>query len=120
MTIADCTTDNGLHGRLVVGTQVEVADIEGLAAKLPALAVTLSRAGAVVDRGMGANVLGSPLESLGYLVGLLAKQDGAPPLQKGEVVTTGVLTDAHPVKPGEVWSTAFEGLPLHGLTIEFT
>jgi 2-keto-4-pentenoate hydratase len=120
MTIADCTTDNGLHARLVVGTKLEVADIEGLREKLPALAVTLSRAGAVVDRGVGANVLGSPLESLGYLVGLLAKQEGAPPLQAGEVVTTGVLTDAHPVKPGEVWSTAFEGLPLHGLTVEFT
>ena len=120
MTIADCTTDNGLHGRLVVGTKVEVADIPGLAEKLPALQVTLSRAGAVVDRGVGANVLGSPLESLGYLVGLLAKDPEAPPLQAGDVVTTGVLTDAHPVKPGEVWSTALEGLPLNGLTIEFS
>lgn len=120
VTIADCTTDNGLHGRLVVGTQIKIADIDKLAEKLPALAVTLSRGGTVVDRGIGANVLGSPLESLGYLVGLLARQEGAPPLQEGEVVTTGVLTDAHPVKPGEVWSTAFEGLPLHGLTVEFT
>lgn len=120
VTIADCTTDNGLHGRLIVGTQVEVESIDGLAEKLPALAVELSRAGQVVDRGMGANVLGSPLESLGYLVDLLSRQPDAPPLAAGEVVTTGVLTDAHPVAPGETWSTALAGLPLRGLTIEFS
>ena len=117
MTIADCTTDNGLHGRLIVGTQVAVAGIDGLAEKLPALEVTLSRAGVVVDRGVGANVLGSPLESLGYLADLLSRQPEAPPLAAGEIVTTGVLTDAHSVRPGEVWSTAVDGLPLHGLTI---
>ena len=120
VTITDCTADNGLHGRLIVGTRVEIAGIDGIAEKLPALAVTLSRAGAVVDRGVGANVLGSPLESLGYLVDLLSKQPEAPPLGAGEVVTTGVLTDAHPVKPGEIWTTALTGLPLHGITIEFS
>ena len=120
VTIADCAADNGLHGRLVVGTQIPVAGIDGLAEQLPAVEVALSRAGVVVDRGVGANVLGSPLESLGYLVGILSKQPEAPPLCAGEVVTTGVLTDAHPVKPGEVWTTAFEGLPLHGLTVEFS
>jgi 2-oxo-3-hexenedioate decarboxylase len=120
MTIADCTTDNGLHGRLVVGTQLEISSLDALVEQLPALEVTLSRRGEVVDRGVGANVLGSPLESLGYLVDLLSKQPEAPPLRAGEVVTTGVLTDAHPVKAGEVWTTAFVGLPLRGLTVEFT
>ena len=117
--LADCATDNGLHGRLVVGTRIGVADLDGLADRLPGLHVTLRRAGEVVDRGVGANVLGSPLESLGCLVDLLARQPEAPPLRAGEVVTTGVLTDAHPVKPGETWSTVLEGLPLPGLTIEF-
>ena len=37
----------------------------------------------------------------------------------GEIVTTGVLTDAHPVAPGEIWSTAISGLPLAGLAIAF-
>ena len=118
--IADCTADNGLHGRLVVGPPIEVAGLLGLAEKLPALEVVLRQGEREVDRGVGANVLGSPLESLGYLVGLLSRQPDAPPLVAGEVVTTGVLTDAQPVAPGEVWSTSLTGLPLHGLTVEFS
>jgi 2-oxo-3-hexenedioate decarboxylase len=68
---------------------------------------------------VGANVLGSPLVSLGYLVDLLKKQPDAEPLRAGEIVTTGVLTDAHPVAPGETWHTEISGLPLEGLAIAF-
>src|SRR5678815_3848755 len=35
VTISDCTADNGLHGRLVIGTPVPVEKIAGLAAALP-------------------------------------------------------------------------------------
>ena len=42
------------------------------------------------------------------------------PLAAGEIVTTGVLTDAHSVSPGETWSTEIAGLPLPGLRITFT
>lgn len=118
--VADCGADNGLHGRLVVGTQVKVVEIEGLADRLPAVEVELAHDGHVVDRGVGVNVLGSPLASLGYLVDLLSRQPDAPPLAAGEVVTTGVLTDAHPVTPGQRWSTSLRGLPLPGLTVEFS
>src|SRR5574341_1089427 len=117
VTIADCCADNGLHGRLIVGTPFRVEEIPGLADLLPAAEVTLRRNEAIVDRGRGENVLGSPLLALAHLVEVLARQPEAPPLAAGEVVTTGVLTDAHPVRPGETWSTAFEGLPLPGLTV---
>lgn len=115
-TISDCTADNGLHGRLVVGSPVPFTDPD----KLPQVETRLFREGKLVDRGTGANVLGSPLLSLGYLVELLARQPGAMPLAPGEIVTTGVLTDAHPVSPGETWSTEITGLPLPGLRITFT
>lgn len=118
--IADCTADNGLHGRLIVGTSVPVAELGDLAARLPALEVTLSRAGQAVDHGIGANVLDSPLNALAFLVEVLAKQPDAPPLAAGEIITTGTLTDAHPVAPGETWSTSLSGLPLAGLTIDFS
>ena len=120
VTISDCMADNGLHGRLVVGTPLAVEKIPDLIEKLPAVEALLLRSGKRVDRGTGANVLGSPLLSLGHLVELLARQPGAPPLAAGEIVTTGVLTDAHPVSPGETWSTEITGLPLPGLRITFT
>jgi 2-keto-4-pentenoate hydratase len=118
-TIADCTADNGLHGRLVVGTPVLVGDVAGLVEKLPLAEARLYKAGRMVDKGVGANVLGSPLLSLGHLVELLGKQPEAAPLGAGEIVTTGVLTDAHPVAAGESWHTEISGLPLKGLRISF-
>ena len=120
VTLSDCTADNGLHGRLVVGTPVPLEKAPHLMERLPALEARLLRSGKLVDRGTGANVLGSPLLSLGHLVELLASQPGAPPLAAGEIVTTGVLTDAHPVSPGETWSTEITGLPLPGLRVTFT
>jgi 2-oxo-3-hexenedioate decarboxylase len=119
VTIADCTADNGLHGRLVVGTPVPVAGLAGLAEKLPLLEAKLFHGARQVDRGVGANVLGSPLLALAHLMDLLRKQSGAPPLAVGEIVTTGVLTDAHPVGRGETWHTELAGLPLPGLKISF-
>jgi 2-oxo-3-hexenedioate decarboxylase len=115
VTIADCTADNGLHGRLVVGTPIPMQDPE----KLPRVEAKLFKGEELKDRGLGANVLGSPLVSLGYLVDLLGKQPDAEPLRAGEIITTGVLTDAHPVAPGETWRTQIEGLPLQGLEIFF-
>ena len=120
MKIADCTAANGMHGRLVLGAQIPVHDIGDLEALLPEARVVLKRGGDKVDEGVGANVLDSPLYALAHLVERLAIQPDFPQLHAGEIVSTGTLTDAHPVKPGETWSTAFEGLPLPGLTVKFT
>src|SRR6185295_13372905 len=57
MTLADCTADNALHGRLIVGTPVAVERIAGLAAALPFLKVDLFRNQERIDQGVGANVL---------------------------------------------------------------
>lgn len=117
LRLGDCTANNGLHGRLVIGTPVPLpGDVEE---RLPALEVELFRAGKLIDRGVGANVLGSPLAALAHLVQLLAEQPDAPKLGAGEIVTTGVITDAHPVARGERWSTRLTGLPLRGLSVEF-
>lgn len=120
IALADSIADNGLHGRLVLGEPVPVEKLGDLAAALPAAAVELRRAGALVERGAGANVLGSPLAALGWLVEALARDAAAPALAAGEVVSTGTLTDAHPVAAGERWETAFEGIALPGLEIAFT
>ncbi len=116
VTIADCTASNGLHGRLVVGPRQPFR--AEMAERLPAVEALLFRGAMLVDRGVAANVLGSPLLALGHLVDLLARQR-AEPLRPGEIVSTGVITDAHPVRPGETWSTRIEGLALAGLVLEF-
>ncbi len=119
VAIADCTADNGLHGRLVLGTPLPVDDIAGLAAMLPRVEVTLLHGGAPKDKGVGANVLDSPLAAMAFLIEVLASQPASPPLRAGESVSTGPLADAHPVKPGETWSTTFSGIALQGLTVDF-
>ncbi|HJT62910.1 MAG TPA: decarboxylase [Burkholderiales bacterium] len=119
VTIADCTTDNGLHGRLIVGTPVAAAKVAGLAELLPFVEARLYKGALMVDKGVGANVLGSPLLALAHLVELLKRQPEAPPLLAGEIVTTGVLTDAHPAAAGDEWRTQISGLPLPGLKISF-
>jgi len=111
VTIADCTADNGLHGRLIVGTPLPLSD------NLAQVEARLFKGDRLVDKGVGANVLGGPMLSLAHLVELLENRPDAP-LQAGEIVTTGVLTDAHPVSPGETWRTELTGL--QGLRITFS
>ena len=119
VTLADCAADNALHGRLIVGTPVAVEKIAGLAAALPFLKVSLFKNQEKIDQGVGANVLDSPLLSLAFLVEILAQQPESPPLAAGEIVSTGTLTDAHPVQAGETWSTDLHGFAVRGLTVSF-
>ena len=81
---ADCTAAFGLHGALVVGTPVPVTDANRamLAATLPRFALTLRRDGALIDTGVGANVLDSPALALAHLARLLARQPRFPPLAR--------------------------------------
>ena len=119
---ADCITDGGLHGRLLVGKRVPLATIaqsaDALETLLGACEVQLSKNGAFVEQGCGANVLGSPLKALHHFLLALRACPNAPDLQAGDVVTTGTWTDAWPVATGEQWHGAF-GWPLSGLSIHF-
>jgi 2-oxo-3-hexenedioate decarboxylase len=120
---ADSAADFSLHWRLFVGAPVAVhgTDLASLAAQLRDCRVTLSRDGAVVDRGVGANALGHPAIALAHLAEVLARQPQFEPLAAGEVITTGTLTAAMPIRPGEEWSSRYEGLPgVAGLTLRFT
>jgi 2-keto-4-pentenoate hydratase len=39
------------------------------------------------------------------------------PIQAGEIVTTGTLTPALPIRTGETWTTNLSGIDLPGLTL---
>lgn len=111
---------NGLHGRLIVGRPIDLQNLHDVETQLARFELLLKKDGNPVDRGTGEIVLGSPLLALGYLVDLLARQPQAPPLAAGEIVSTGTLTDAHPVVPGETWSTEIRGLPVKSLSVRFS
>ena len=54
----------------------------------------------VVDSGVGANVLDGPAHALVHLRDVLASQPRFRRSRAGEIVTTGTLTDAWPVRAG--------------------
>lgn len=118
-SVADCVADGGLHGSLHVGPRRLLAANEraGLPEALARLKITLFRNGEQVDAGVGANVLDGPVQALAHLVGVLAANPVNPPLRAGEIVTTGTVTRAFPVKPGERWSTTIAGFDLPGLSV---
>ena len=118
----DCTAAFGLHGALIVGAPLPVTDANRaeIATLLPTFEATLSRGGEVVDRGLGANVLDSPALALADLARVLSEQPQFPPLAAGEIVTTGTITDAWPIAPGETWTSDYGNLGLQGLTVTFT
>ncbi len=120
--LADAAADWACHARLIIGAPqaIQEADIAALARALPKVRAALLREGVKQIEGVGANVLGSPAHTLGFLADLLATQPFMPPLAAGELVSTGTITDALPVKPGETWSTEIHGLPLQNLSIRFT
>jgi 2-oxo-3-hexenedioate decarboxylase len=110
----------GLHGALVVGTPVAVHDVDDCAAKLRTFTIALSSGDGRTVRGGGANVLDTPLLAFAHLAETLGTQARFAPVQAGEIVTTGTLTQARPVSPGETWSTVLDGIELPGLSITFT
>jgi 2-oxo-3-hexenedioate decarboxylase len=105
---ADCLADFALHGRLRVGPRVPVQGWSTLADDLAALRVELHRDGQRVDEGVGANVLDGPLHALRTWIDAMAEHTPHWRLSAGEFVTTGTITDAWPLVPGQHWRTVLE------------
>jgi 2-oxo-3-hexenedioate decarboxylase len=115
----DTVAGLGLHGAYVVGPRQEIraGDRAQWLDVLSGFSIDLSCDGRHVDTGQAANVLDGPLSALRHLVGLLAEDGRHPALAPGEIVTTGTVTRAFPVKPGETWTTSLTGSGLKGLTL---
>jgi 2-oxo-3-hexenedioate decarboxylase len=115
----DSVVDFSHHAALIVGEPAAVreASIPGLVDQLRDCRVTLLRNGETVDSGVGSNALGHPALVLGLLADVIDMQPEAEPLTRGEIITTGTLTAAVPVKAGETWCTEVDGLALPSLTL---
>jgi 2-keto-4-pentenoate hydratase len=117
---ADTIAVNGLHGALLIGPRHAAGpNAADWLRTLSRFEIDLLCDGQAVDRGNAANVLDGPLAALRHLIGVLARDPVNPPLKAGEIVTTGTLTRAMPVKPGETWSTRLYGVPLDGIQLRF-
>ena len=75
--------------------------------------------GQLMDRGDASNVLDGPLSAVRHLVELLSRDPDNLPLAAGEIVTSGTLTGALPVKIGETWTTKLKGIRLEGISLRF-
>jgi 2-oxo-3-hexenedioate decarboxylase len=107
----------GLHAGLVVGSPLEVtsADIPALVDQLAAFTVTLEKNGAVVAKGSGKNSLKNPALCIAELSSAMAKAGTA--LSAGEVISSGTLTEAQLISPGETYTAVVEGLAVGPLTL---
>lgn len=113
-TLTDTVAAYGLHGALLIGPRHRAV---GDARVLAEFEIDLFRDEQFMDLGRSANVLGGPLHALQHLIEILAKDDSNPPLAAGEIVTTGTLTRAFPIRPGEKWSTRLSGIALDGVSL---
>ena len=124
---AQAVADAGLHGLLLVGHRAKLSactNPQALAAALASLRLKLYGNLVLKDQGVGANVLDGPLQALLHFVQALRSTPGAPALAAGDVITTGTVTDAHPVRSGDTWHSEISAddplaAPLQGLTIRF-
>lgn len=116
---ADTVADSSLHGTLLLGARVPIDQLApDPVAALESFSVELSCNGEVRDVGTGANVLGSPLRALAHLIAMLSKHPECMPLQANEIVTTGTITTAQTIKPGESWRTRLQGIAMPELAVE--
>jgi len=111
----DSVAAGGMHAALVPGDWVPVD--QGWLEPLGNFTATLLCDGVQMDTGHARNLLGAgPLAVLRHLIGL----DSAKPLQAGDLVSTGTVTQALPVTPDQQWRVAFDGLPFAPLEVHLT
>jgi 2-keto-4-pentenoate hydratase len=115
---ADAVAAFGMHGLYRHGPLVPslAAERERWLQMLRGFTVVLFRDSVEMDRGAGTNVLEGPLSALRHFVRNLEEYPGHT-LSPGDLITTGTLTRALPIVPGERWSTTLEGIPLPGMDL---
>jgi 2-oxo-3-hexenedioate decarboxylase len=102
----------GLHRALVVGEHRPVG--AGLVDALAAFKLKLFRNGEQVQEGGGKNSLRSPALCLAEIA---RAADG---IEAGWLISTGTLTEAQPIIPGDRWRAEADGLPVPALELHVT
>ncbi|MBI3400801.1 MAG: fumarylacetoacetate hydrolase family protein [Acidobacteria bacterium] len=115
---ADFVAARGVHAALVIGepVYVEPDEIAKRAGELADFSVRLLKNNELVAEGVGASVFKSPALCVGELAAAM-KRRGGETLQAGDVITTGSLTTAMPIAPGDTWIASLSGIPPSALTL---
>lgn len=115
-TVADC----GLHAMLIIGEPIPMNQLgQKVLSDLESFSISLSCDDKEIDQGKGSNALGNPVNAVMHLIDVLSRQPHLPQLKANELVTTGTLTAALPVKNNQRWSTTLDGIALPGISVSF-
>ncbi|MCD8020785.1 MAG: fumarylacetoacetate hydrolase family protein [Clostridiales bacterium] len=102
--LPDMIADNGSAAHYAAGRQkLDIHDVD-----LHHAEMNYVKNGQVIASGTLANVLGSPLNALIWLVRALAQHDLT--LSEGSIVLSGAITGSVPVKKGDTIAADFPGL----------
>lgn len=109
----------GLHGGLATGAWFAVgeADRDEWARALTDFSITIRSDDGVEGSGSGEDVLGGPLSALRHFVEESARVHGEVIVRPGDIVTTGTVPRAYPIRQGQHWETQVHGLPTPGLSL---
>jgi 2-oxo-3-hexenedioate decarboxylase len=108
------------HAALLIGPCHEIApNAADWLRALTSFEIELFCNGKLMDKGHALNVLEGPLSTIRYVMNLLARDSDNPPLKAGEIISTGTLTRALSVNPGETWTTKLKGIALENATLRF-
>jgi 2-keto-4-pentenoate hydratase len=102
--LADTVADLASNGAVAVAD--EFVPLDGLEPRL--IGMVLTRDGQIVDTGVGAAALGDPVAVVAWLANTLAA-DGVG-LEPGQLIMTGALHAAVPMRPGETCRAEFDRL----------
>ena len=114
--IPDTIAAGGLHGQLIIGEKVSETD--DLRAKLIDQKVTLCCDHEVLEKGSGGNVLDGPISALKHLLDGISAEPSEISVKAGDIVTTGTLTDAKPLRVGQTWNGKYSGIINSSLSVE--
>ncbi len=104
ISIVDTIADNGSSALFVLGDGAQpVSDIDFVSRTMQ-----LTRDGAPVSQGRGADCLGSPLIALQWLAE--RARDNGSPLRAGHIVLSGALGPMVPAIPGSTYCATIDGI----------
>ncbi|MFN0263883.1 2-keto-4-pentenoate hydratase [Tepidamorphus sp. 3E244] len=105
-TAPDTVAAYGLHGKLLLGPRHPASDLGDFE-------IRLKGSDGTVEHGGTSLVLGGPVKALRH-----ALEIGCP-VEAGHMVTTGTLTRAVPIAPGQTWETETRGTNIAGIAATF-